>query len=280
MQITQVDGPIYGRSRARLGLGAVVDQIGEEAFDPAFMQFIASLCSAEHFAMYAVADDTCRVIGSSGAGGGSVAKNQACLYSSNAYWRVDPALRSLWSSDPDCRPVLAHMEIGEIAHDEMREKVYGPHGVRERVVISSRSRKQTTIVSLINTHKRGAFSNDHLSALERMADNIIAMAAKHAEMRMGPHDASSALTSLPAIEACVSICTPRLARREAEVCARILYGMTSLGIALDLGIGEESAMTYRKRAYSRLGIGSQRELLLWYLNQWAKQNTASYTGLQ
>ena len=47
--------------------------------------------------------------------------------------------------------------------------------------------------------------------------------------------------------------------------------MTSPGIALDLNIGEESAMTYRKRAYHRLNIGSQRELLLWFLRQWSQQ---------
>ena len=28
-------------------------------------------------------------------------------------------------------------------------------------------------------------------------------------------------------------------------------------------------MTYRKRAYQRLGIGSQRELLMWYLTLWS-----------
>jgi DNA-binding CsgD family transcriptional regulator len=84
---------------------------------------------------------------------------------------------------------------------------------------------------------------------------------------------------LNVIEGCLALSSPRLARREAEVCARILYGMTSLGIALDLGIGEESAMTYRKRAYNRLNIGSQRELLLWYLDQWASQRAAGISAL-
>lgn len=47
--------------------------------------------------------------------------------------------------------------------------------------------------------------------------------------------------------------------------------MSSPGIALDLGIGEGSAMTYRKRAYQRLKISGHRELLLWYLEEWSRQ---------
>jgi hypothetical protein len=48
-----------------------------------------------------------------------------------------------------------------------------------------------------------------------------------------------------------------------------LFGISSAGIALDLGIGEETVMPYRKRAYMRLSIATQRELLLWYVSEWS-----------
>jgi DNA-binding CsgD family transcriptional regulator len=44
--------------------------------------------------------------------------------------------------------------------------------------------------------------------------------------------------------------------------------MSHLGIALDLNVGEETVKTYKNRAYQKLGIGSQRELLMWYLSLW------------
>jgi DNA-binding CsgD family transcriptional regulator len=72
---------------------------------------------------------------------------------------------------------------------------------------------------------------------------------------------------LPEIESCI-VATSPLPRREAEVCARILYGLSSVGIALDLSVSEETVKTYRKRAYQRLVIGSERELLTWYLSHW------------
>lgn len=44
--------------------------------------------------------------------------------------------------------------------------------------------------------------------------------------------------------------------------------MSTTGIALDLDIRVETVMTYRKRSYRRLGIATQRELLLWYIKLW------------
>lgn len=52
----------------------------------------------------------------------------------------------------------------------------------------------------------------------------------------------------------------RLTAREREVCERIVLGYTSIGIGLDLEIALSSVLTYRKRAYEKLGIGSQNEL--------------------
>lgn len=52
----------------------------------------------------------------------------------------------------------------------------------------------------------------------------------------------------------------RLTAREREVCARILLGYTSAAIALDLDIAPTSVVTYRKRAYGKLGISTQNEL--------------------
>ena len=51
-----------------------------------------------------------------------------------------------------------------------------------------------------------------------------------------------------------------LTRRECEVCARAAVGMTVEATALDLGISRTSVLTYRRRAYFRLGVTSPIEL--------------------
>lgn len=97
---------------------------------------------------------------------------------------------------------------------------------------------------------------------------IFASLDRHIQMTDGRHAPQDALRSLKTIEECCLGSSAELSPREGAVCARIVYGMTAYGIAIDLGIGEESVSTYRKRAYRRLGIGCQRELLMWYLAQW------------
>lgn len=271
MQVTAMSDSISVGSRKWPSIGASIENMGRAGFDAAFLDYLRAICDAEHFALYHIEGDELCDISAGGATLTGVAGKQAKLYAAGGFWRHDPGLEPLWNSEADGRPILAHMDIDEIEHDEMRERIYRPHGVRERVVLSARLPRSAVTISLIRTQRSGPFAADGLAKLSKASEGIMAMAMKHVDIKRSSTDASAALTSLPAIHACLSDATPALARREAEVCARILYGMTSLGIALDLGIGEESAMTYRKRAYSRLNIGSQRELLLWYLEQWSHQ---------
>ncbi len=51
-----------------------------------------------------------------------------------------------------------------------------------------------------------------------------------------------------------------LTRRELEACSLALVGMTIEGSALELNVKKSSIITYRKRAYARLGISSLNEL--------------------
>jgi DNA-binding CsgD family transcriptional regulator len=85
------------------------------------------------------------------------------------------------------------------------------------------------------------------------------------------------LSSLQTIESCLADCTG-LPLRERQVCARILYGLSSAGIGVDLALRESTVKTYRKRAYDRLRIGSERELITWYLRFWNRW-TSPVNGL-
>jgi DNA-binding CsgD family transcriptional regulator len=57
-----------------------------------------------------------------------------------------------------------------------------------------------------------------------------------------------------------------LTPREAEVCASIVLGCTAQGTGRKLNISAHTVATHRKRAYSKLGIGSQNELFARYID--------------
>jgi DNA-binding CsgD family transcriptional regulator len=101
-------------------------------------------------------------------------------------------------------------------------------------------------------------------------DALTAIVRKHIQSvhRGGDHHAAEPLSRLDMIERCLADST-NLPRRELEVCARILLGLSSTGMAIDLGLSEATVKTYRKRAYQRLSIGCERELITWYLRTWA-----------
>jgi len=99
---------------------------------------------------------------------------------------------------------------------------------------------------------QGRFSAAQRERLEAIAPAIAASVARH--FQTSAPDQS--LAALFATRAPLAALTPR----EQEVCRRILAGFSSEAIAQALGISLHSTLTYRKRAYERLGISSQSEL--------------------
>lgn len=121
-------------------------------------------------------------------------------------------------------------------------------------------------IRILRLSQRNEISQAAINRLRGLAELIISLVARHQDLTHLKPNEFSALTSLETIEKRI-VNSKKLSRRETEVCSRIIFGCSSNEIASELGIGKESVMTYRKRAYQRLEICSQRELLFWYLEQ-------------
>lgn len=115
------------------------------------------------------------------------------------------------------------------------------------------------------------FDRADVERIASRAELLLSLTWKHADTLIRQERMAHAITNLDEIVHHIAASPEELSPREAQVCARILYGQTTTGIALELGIGNESVMTYRKRAYRRLQIGSHRELLCWYLTLRARE---------
>jgi DNA-binding CsgD family transcriptional regulator len=102
---------------------------------------------------------------------------------------------------------------------------------------------------------QGRFRDVERARLQAIAPAIGASVARHFQQTAtAPLDQN--LAALFATRAPLSALTPR----EQDVCRRILLGLSSEAISQALGISLHSTLTYRKRAYERLGISSQNEL--------------------
>lgn len=138
----------------------------------------------------------------------------------------------------------------------------------EVTLLSARRHKEVFSICILRGPGSDPVGTATLKWLKDATGLLVAAMSRHAALTLEKPDLVPALSCLEEIEGCVSG-DGSLSKREGEVCARILYGLSTCGIALDLGIGKESVMTYRKRAYARLRIASQRELLVWYLSKWS-----------
>lgn len=59
----------------------------------------------------------------------------------------------------------------------------------------------------------------------------------------------------------VVMACPTLPEREMEVCVAIAKGLSSEAMSIEWGISVNTVLTHRKRAYTRLNITSENELM-------------------
>jgi DNA-binding CsgD family transcriptional regulator len=254
-------------TRFPIGIPDIIETIGREAFGPRLLAFLHEICGADHCAIFELGDDSLRELESASLDGTQTAHRQASLYTGRQYWRRDPTLLEAQCRLVEHQPSIVRVEIDSLADAAFRTAIYPQ--ISERLVICGQRSDSAFGLSILRATGHGSFTDSQIDHLRNVAELLVSVLSKHADIVAARGSLARALTSLADIESCLSGAA-ELTKREIEVCSRILYGLSSIGIALDLGIGEESVKTYRKRAYQRLGIGSPRELLMWYLGLWSK----------
>lgn len=245
-------------------LGKAVSMIGEADFETHVLTYLNMVCGAEYFALMDCSQGAPIYTMSGSLGGTDIACIQTKIYIGSNFWREDGAFAKARCDGRDGKPSLVRMDVKALPRSDFREHCYDRRRMRDRLLLSD----SKDVVSILRSEKRGTFTSEDCNRLHVAGPFILSLLKKHQEMRWRQANAGQALSSLDVIEDCITKAPEKFSRREVEVCARIIYGMTSMGIALDLGISEQTATTYRRRAYQRLSIACQRELLAWYLSRW------------
>jgi DNA-binding CsgD family transcriptional regulator len=267
MTLMVQDRPDAGHSPESASLARLIDGMGNERFGPALASYLHSLCGADHFAAFRLGRDELREVAACCVQPERTARDRVESYVRQGLWKHDPAMTEAQRCVEGAAAAIIHVDFSDHGYDDLRPRVY-PH-VRDRILLCGRGANGAFGLSVLRADSHAPFAHEAIEKLGQAAELLVAMLAKHADVCQSRPNVAQALTTLPEIESCI-VATSPLPRREAEVCARILYGLSSVGIALDLTVSEETVKTYRKRAYQRLAIGSERELLTWYLAHWSR----------
>lgn len=240
----------------------LIDSIGRDSFYQTLINLLVPGCNVDHLGVFNLKTNDVKSVGAISLDGGNVAKERATAYAEKGYWKHDPSIDQIRQNLLSNNCPVIQVDVQKFSN-QVRQVLYPD--VVDKIVLTGVRKDETFSITLVRTGNRASFSDAELNYIDELSGSVISSVAKHFEVSaVRP---SRALSVLSDIENTI-VSQKVLTQREAQVCARLLYGMFVGGIALDLDIGEETIKTYRSRAYSRLNIGSQRELLMWYLSVW------------
>jgi len=161
--------------------------------------------------------------------------------------------------------VLRAVRVDEIADAEYRRRLFAEPRLRAKAALVVRAPGHALYVNLYRGLDREPFGPGDLAAVERTCDVLAAMLERH--FALADDAAASDLAAVQRVIAGAAVergrdggCGAPLSEREAAVCARIVAGYSAEGIGLDLGVSTHSVVTYRRRAFEKLGIATQKEL--------------------
>lgn len=248
----------------------LVAAIGESGFGKSLLNCWQGICRADYCTVYHIDREGARSVTTASVEESETGPRQVALYLHR--WQRDPMIAAAREQLLYHPNAIVHSPVSDLPFQDFRDILYDKADICDRVLACNRSVDGMTAICLLRRTENGAFGGEDVVALSHTAPLITTAIAKHIEVVGRLPEPTLTLRSREEIGRCVALSGVPFSQREFEVCVRILYGMSTCGIALDLGVGEETVMTYKKRAYARLGLASQRELLLWYIDAWQGVN--------
>lgn len=242
-------------------LSRVVGATGDAAFPDRFLDALRDLAGADFCSAFQVGHDgSLRYLFAGGAHPQipDFAETASLDYA-RRYWQRDRITRQMLSTHRDQSPVhVVRQAWNGISDPEYRRACYERAQVVERLTIYHVNEPRV-FASVYRVRESGPFGEDDVSRLEIAAPLLMAALVKHlaltdgeAPARLHPPIRDVARHLLDAGYA--------LSRREAEISAGLLVGRTQKEISEEVGLAVSSVVTYRQRAYRKLGVADRRGL--------------------
>lgn len=241
----------------------LIGALGTDQFESETLRVLGELAGVEHYSIYRVRGGVPEFLGGASVRG----QHPARLTGANQRYSRNYAelLRALEITRPGEPVLLLHDPI-ESLEDPGLTGALKHYNIVDRVMLCGQTDGDLYAVTLMRSAEVGAFEPAQIDQLQAAGDLLIAACAKHASIHWDRPRGVKIFASVDVIEAKLREAAWGLSERELQVSARILFGISALGISIDLGLGEDTIATYRKRLYARLAIGSRHELMQKYLS--------------
>lgn len=234
----------------------LVGALGREVFIAQLLRCAQSVAPVDFVSMFLYPSKEKLVFLGTASGLGQRFANTAADHYQTRHYRDDPNIGVMFDNGGcDDGSIATYVTRDDIPTASYRTWCYDRAQIADRLSLVSRTNQGMSFsVSFYSGRPRGVLSNSEREALLGFLPYVRAVSLRHLELRSDSLDLATARAKI--IER-----FPELSRREADVAAGVVTGLTAQEMADWLGIAPTSIITHRKRAYERLGVSNQRELL-------------------
>lgn len=250
------------KSPSKRQIASLIGALHTDQFEAVTLDLLQDFAGAEHYSIYRVRGDKAEFLG------GASKRGEHPARFTGANQRYQRSYVELLRAQQVCQagePAIALHDPVDNIEDPGLKAALLHYRIVDRIMLCGCVNDDLFAITLLRSEEIGAFDADQIAEIKANADLLIAICAKHAALHWDRPRGVKIFESVDTIEATIKAAGWGLSVRELQVSARILFGISALGISIDLGLGEDTIATYRKRLYARLSIGSRHELMQKYL---------------
>jgi DNA-binding CsgD family transcriptional regulator len=257
MEVLNVDEARNSDDALRGSVGRLIEVVGTPKFESEVFGAARQAINCEHMsAVVASSAAGPRILMSAAHGPMSIPRPVAEKYA-RAYWDLDPATDAIRFCEKTKSLVLRIEPEEDIKDVGYRHECYTLHKLVDRLSIMQRNGTNIYRMNFYSGGRYGRFADSDVRQMVNSADILMSLLVRH--HAAGVDDGEERTAEM--FRSRLRLVSPKMPQREAEVCTAIMLGMTSEAIAIELGISVNTVLTYRKRAYGRLNISCQNELM-------------------
>lgn len=239
----------------------VIAGLGAEPFRGAFLGSINSIATVDHVALIRFdRDSRARILFSATRSGARIEGHGVQRAYENRYFHCDPNRSVCSERGVAGAPLMQRLQPMQITNSSYRYHCFDSAHLVDRLSIIAPSDEFNYCINLYRCSDTGQFSAGESDALRERAKLLAALAVKHAQLSCNSNSSTDRDARLTELTRRLALLQKGLSRREIEITARMMLGLGSEAISLELDLTRNSVATYRKRAYTKLGIGCQSEL--------------------
>jgi len=235
--------------------GAVL-AIGRQTFPQVLMSTLRRVAKVDHCMVFSFAGErsaSCLL----NIGDIPIGADLGEAYSGHFY-QSDPNRDAIFRQQGEALPIMLPIFAPRMYSSNYRKIFFEDSDIVDKLATAVWFEHTCFYVNFYRISQQGRFKPGQVDQLRRIAPSISAAVARHFGPSALPRhqnprqDLQELFASSEAFNC--------LTGREKEVCLRILLGYSSEAISADLKVSIHSTLTYRRRAYDKLGISSQNEL--------------------